>query len=70
MSGLSRTRLGVESLERRETPAAVGPVVENVVEILERPTTLEGQECLVFYLGGVASTDPVSFTRDARSSGL
>ena len=70
MPGQFRTRLKVESLECRDTPAGVGPLMENVVEVFERSTTLEGHECLVFYLGGVRSSDPYSFTQDARAPGM
>ena len=70
MPGQFRARLEVESLECRETPAGVDPLMENVVEVFERSTTLEGHECLVFYLGGVKSSDPYSFARDARASGM
>src|SRR5687767_12026094 len=34
-------------------------ILENVVEVFDRPATLEGHECLVFFLGGIPSADAV-----------
>jgi hypothetical protein len=63
MSSLSRSRLAVESLETRECPAAVLPSRFVLTEdggymaqsLGSGQHILEGQECLVFYLGGAPS---------------
>lgn len=63
----------LESLGDRVNPSTVTDldvVVYAGRDVSETSTTLEGQECLVFYLGGIKTSDPDSFTQDGRSSGL